>query len=82
MKRTPKAIPSAQRRDDHLPLLLTIPQTGVQLNLEKDAVYERIRDGRLKAIDIAGPGSTRTHLRVPLEALHEYIRDCPTVLDP
>lgn len=82
MKRTVKAVAPA-KQDDHLPLMLTIPQVCEQLGLKsRDAVYDRIRSGRLKAKDVAEPGSTRTLLRVPLDSLHEYIRDCPEVHNP
>jgi hypothetical protein len=84
VKRTAKAPAAATaKQDDHLPLLLTIPQVCEQLGLKsRDAVYDRIRSGRLKAKDVAEPGSTRTLLRVPLDSLKQYIRDCPEVHNP
>jgi hypothetical protein len=64
-------------------LLLTIPQVCDVLGLDsRNAVYERIRDGLLEAVDLARPGSTRTHLRVPLTSIEAYIAKLPRVLDP
>ncbi|GAA3172939.1 helix-turn-helix domain-containing protein [Nonomuraea roseoviolacea] len=66
-----------------LPLLLTIPQVCEQLGLDsRDAVYDRIRDGLLEAVDVAGEGSTRTLLRVPAAALLAYVANLPRVHNP
>lgn len=80
MKRISKTRAAVQ--DEHLPLLLSIPETGKQLGLGKDAIYERIRDGRLEAVDVAGDGCTATHLRVPLASIHAYIANLPRVHTP
>lgn len=62
------------------PLLLTIPETCALLGLEsRDAVYDRIRDGLLEAVDIAREGSTRTLLRVRLTSVEKYIDNLPRV---
>lgn len=84
MKRAIKPATAHTKQDNtHLPLLLTIPQVCEQLGLKsRDAVYDRIRSGRLKAVDVAEPGSTRTLLRVPLDSLRDYIRECPRVHEP
>ncbi|UBU09989.1 helix-turn-helix domain-containing protein [Nonomuraea gerenzanensis] len=82
MKSSPK-VDGRQQQDDHLPLLLTIPQVAKELGLKsRDAVYDRIRSGQLRAVDVAGPGSTRTLLRVPADSLRDYIRACPEVHNP
>ena len=69
------ATSTAQR----LPLLLTIPQVGVELGVHPDTVYELIRDGVLEAVDIAREGALQTKLRVPSAALVAYIAARPRV---
>jgi hypothetical protein len=62
------------------PLLYTIPETCTLLGLEsRDAVYDRIRDGLLEAVDVAREGSTRTLLRVPSTSIEKYIAALPRV---
>jgi excisionase family DNA binding protein len=63
-------------------LLLTIPEAAAELRIGKVKVYELISDGELDAIDIARPGSKRTHLRVPRTSLDAYVKGCPRVLNP
>jgi hypothetical protein len=65
------------------PLLLTIPQVCDALGLDsRNAVYERISDGLLEAVDLARPGCKRTYLRVPLASVEAYIAKLPRVLAP
>lgn len=61
-------------------LLYTIPEAGRQLRLCRDTVYELISDGELEAIDCARPGSKKTKLRVPREAVLAYIANRPRVV--
>ncbi|MFC4122090.1 helix-turn-helix domain-containing protein [Nonomuraea zeae] len=83
MKRAGKATATKQQPDSQMPLLLTIPETCRLLGLKsRDAVYSRIRSGRLRAVDMAEEGSTKTLLRVPLDAVHDYIRSLPPVHNP
>lgn len=63
-------------------LLLTIPETAAELRLGEVTIYALIGDGELEAIDVARPGSKRTHLRVPLEAVKAYIASRPRVHAP
>ena len=62
------------------PLLYTIPETCILLGFEsRDAVYDRIRDGQLEAVDVAAEGSTRTCLRVPAASIDKFIAKLPRV---
>lgn len=61
-------------------LVFTIPEAATELRLHRSTVYELISDGELEAIDVARPGSKRTHLRVPLESIQAYIRNRPRVI--
>ena len=61
-------------------LLLTIPEAATELRLGRNTIYELIGDGLLEAIDVARPGSKRTHLRVPRESIQDYIRNRPRVI--
>ncbi|MFB4275818.1 helix-turn-helix domain-containing protein [Nonomuraea sp. MTCD27] len=64
------------------PLVFTIPETADLLRVHRDTVYEYIRDGDLKAIDIARPGAKTTKLRVPADALNAFIASRPSVHSP
>lgn len=63
-------------------LLLTIPQTAAHLGIHRATVYRYITDGDIEVIDVARPGSKKTRLRVPIDALRAYIASRPRVVDP
>lgn len=63
-------------------LLLTIPETATELRITEPTVYAYIADGDLEAIDIARKGSKHTKLRVPLEAIKQFIASRPRVHTP
>ncbi|MFI6793617.1 helix-turn-helix domain-containing protein [Nonomuraea sp. NPDC050383] len=71
-----------QAAAEQFTLLFTIPEAAKQLRLGPVTVYALITDGDLEAIDVARPGSTRTHLRVPLSAIQKYIATRPRVHKP
>jgi excisionase family DNA binding protein len=57
-------------------VLLTIPETAKALGLKTtDAVYERISDGRLRAVNLAKPGE-RSKTRIRSDDLAAYIESC------
>lgn len=59
------------------PQLLTIPEAAAALRLGRNAIYRRIADGTLRAVDIAPKGAKRTRLRIPADALERYIQSLP-----
>jgi excisionase family DNA binding protein len=69
----------SQKMPGQKTLLLTIPEAAVELRISQPTVYAHIADGSLEAIDMARPGSKRTHLRVPLDALQRFIASRPRV---
>lgn len=64
-------------------LLATIPEAAKALGFKsRNPIYERIADGRLEAIDIAGPNDSKTILRIPWDVLDSYVADCPRIHQP
>jgi hypothetical protein len=47
----------------------TPPEIAARWRVSEDKILNLIRTGRLRAFDVASPGSTRPRWRVPLDAL-------------
>jgi hypothetical protein len=47
----------------------TPPEIAARWRVSEDKIHALIRAGRLRAFDVASPGSTRPRWRVPLDAL-------------
>lgn len=53
--------------------LLTIPETAERLRCSENHVYALIAAGRIRAVDVARPGSRQPKTRVSESALADYI---------
>ncbi|MEV7908597.1 helix-turn-helix domain-containing protein [Streptomyces anulatus] len=62
-------------------LLLTIPRAAKEIGVHRGTLYRYISDGEIEAIDIARPGSRQTRLRIPIEAVRNYISSRPRVVE-
>lgn len=54
--------------------LLTIPQVADMLACTRQHVYTLIHEGRLETVNIAASSRTRTHMRVRVSALEDFLQ--------
>jgi excisionase family DNA binding protein len=55
--------------------LLKIPEVATELRVSRETVYDRIRHGLIKTVNIARPGQ-RSKTRVRRSDLDAYIKSC------
>jgi excisionase family DNA binding protein len=54
----------------NLPPLLTVAEVAAALRVDVSTVYRAVREGRLRAVRLGGPGSS---VRIPASALEELL---------